>query len=203
MRATRSAILILICFLTGLSPHSQASSRSGSECKHFYSLGSIRSHVVEFIQQYTPYLTNELGITRKVFLAEGRKDVVIDSDPLACRFCFGGAEFLLQDLFRYFPNGDWRVVETVQKFQSFFHLYLYSPIYNLVVDPTYRQFLIESRSADFDSLPKIFVGSGPEFAHLLKDRLPPEAIGILFDAKDVTNQMSIPNRHQRFYLQQK
>lgn len=111
----------------------------------------------------------------------------IHSDPLACRYCHGFTAFLLETLNKRMPQQKWAVYTTPSNrnfsfFGGFLHQYLYSPQLDVIVDPTYRQFLVKLPKGQFRKLPRVFVGSPREFRGQMSRYIPPLALDIYFNA---------------------
>lgn len=68
-------------------------------------------------------------------------------------------------------------------FGGYLHQYAYSPQLDLIVDPTYRQYLVDLPKGQFKKLPRVFVGTPAEFRELMGPHVAPEVIDYYLDAE--------------------
>lgn len=123
---------------------------------------------------------------------------IVHEDPLACRYCRGASRVLLKYLKRDLGQIQWIPVDTSAEptgsLEGFQHRYVYSPDLNLIVDPTYRQFLLQLPDEEFKKLPRIFVGTPDMYRALTIDKMSAEDIEVYLAA--VWN-WDLPKTHVR------
>lgn len=127
--------------------------------------------VQDFLQSYLPYLQRQLDVARPFY-----PDNVLHVDSFACRFCSTSSSLMWHDLVWQMPYHQWQVRRTQYAYQGYYHDYIYSPDLNLMIDPTYRQFIVQMGPMDFDSLPRVFVGTPEQFRRLMRFRMPPDVL---------------------------
>lgn len=162
----RSIARFLFVFLLGCLPHEAEALPTKTN-----DAALTKTLVHGFVDMYVPYLRSQLEPYKKQF-----PHYAIHKDPLACRLCFVASDLLLEDLTNHFPRIRWIIRDTKGSYGGFAHTYLYSPDLDLIVDPTYRQFLVERMPENFDLLPKIFVGTPAEFKVLMGKFMPKKFI---------------------------
>lgn len=187
----RALLTILIAtMLLSTTVYAQAPrSFASRQCLAILSIQPI-AEIRRFFQEYISYLEGQIRPWIEKYQREYpgfNASHVLDSDPLACRMCTLGSSFIVSDLRKIFPEFKWQVNRTDDSYQGFLHDYVYSPDLDLMVDPTYRQFVVQSKPPDYDSLPRIFIGSPTEFRTLMAGKIPDSVLQNYTDKVNPTN----------------
>jgi hypothetical protein len=161
--------------------------KQGQKSCNGYFLDEVSLAQVEEIRRFilskTDVIVDELRLFQFEAAFGGNPNAVIHTDPLACRFCNGAANIIVRLLNeekqrgnKLLTNVNWLIEyndspANTKFLDGYAHRFNYAPILNLIVDATYRQFLIEMNPSEFDKLPKIFIGTPEEFINLLKGKV--------------------------------